>query len=58
MIDSIKSAINDNKTIRFKYFEYNGNKEKKYRGTAEDGDIYGLSPYCLYWNEDFYYVVG
>ena len=23
-----------------------------------DGEVYTLSPYVLYWNEDYYYVVG
>ena len=57
-VNSITSAINDKKIIKFKYFEYNGNKQKKYRGQAAGGDVYELSPYCLYWNEDFYYAVG
>ena len=58
IINSITSAINEKKTITFKYFEYNGNKEKKYIGEVAGGDTYELSPYCLYWNEDLYYAVG
>ena len=35
--------------------EYNGRKEKILRN---DGEVYILSPYVLYWNEDYYYVLG
>ena len=55
IIDELTDAINDKKKISFNYYEYNGKKEKVLRG---DGEEYILSPYVLYWNEDFYYVVG
>lgn len=55
IVDTISDAINQGKKIQFKYTEYNGNKEKVFR---HDGEIYTLSPYVLYWNEDYYYVVG
>ena len=41
--------------IRFNYFEYNAEKEKVLRG---NGELYRLSPYTLFWNDDFYYVIG
>ena len=55
IVDTITDAINQKKKIRFKYTEYNADKKKVFR---HDGEIYTLSPYVLYWNEDYYYVVG
>lgn len=55
IVDTITDAINQKKKIQFKYTEYNADKEKVFR---HDGEIYILSPYVLYWNEDYYYVVG
>ena len=55
IIDTITEAINRKKKIRFQYMEYNGRKEKILRN---DGEVYILSPYVLYWNEDYYYVLG
>lgn len=55
IVDTITDAINQKKKIQFKYTEYNGDKEKVFR---HDGEVYTLSPYVLYWNEDYYYVVG
>ena len=55
IIDTITEAINWKKKISFQYMEYNGRKEKILRN---DGEVYILSPYVLYWNEDYYYVLG
>ena len=55
IIDTITEAINRKKKIGFQYTEYNGRKEKILRN---DGEVYILSPYVLYWNEDYYYVLG
>ena len=55
IVDAINSAINKAKKIQFRYYEYNARKEKVLRN---DGEVYVLSPYALYWNEDNYYVVG
>ena len=55
IVEMINDAINSGRMIEFNYFEYNGNKEKVLRG---DGELYYLSPYTLFWNEDFYYVIG
>lgn len=54
-VDTITKAINEKKKIRYQYQEYDGKKRKVLRN---DGEVYILSPYMLYWNEDFYYVVG
>lgn len=55
IVDTISDAISQKKKMKFKYTEYNGNKEKVFR---HNGEVYTLSPYVLYWNEDYYYVVG
>ncbi len=54
-VDIVNEAINTKKKISFKYTEYNRYKEKIFRNY---GEVYELSPYALFWNEDYYYVVG
>jgi len=44
IVDTINSAINDNKQIGFLYYEYNQNKEKVYKN---NGFVYKVSPYDL-----------
>ena len=51
----INDAIQDKVKISFKIREYDGNKKKVLRN---GGEVYVISPYAMYWNEDFYYVVG
>ena len=55
IVDSINEAINRGKKIKFKYYDYDINKQKQLRN---DGKAYVLSPYTLVWNGDYYYVVG
>ena len=55
MVDTVNEAINKHKRITFKYREYNGELKSILRN---DGEEYELSPYALFWNEDFYYVIG
>ena len=55
MVDVINEAINRHRTITFRYREYTGELKPVLRN---EGEEYELSPYALYWNEDFYYVVG
>ena len=54
-VDTIHNAIENKKQIEFKYYEYNGEKEKVFRN---NGKAYKLSPYAQVWNDDNYYVVG
>ena len=54
-VDTANEAITKKKKISFKYTEYSPEKKKVYR---HDGEIYTLSPYALFWNEDYYYIVG
>ena len=54
-VDQIHRAIIEQRKVKFKYFEYNPNKEKVLR---YGGQIYTVAPYVLVWNNDMYYVVG
>ncbi len=54
-VDAIHSAINSNKQIEFKYYQYTGRKEKIFKN---NGFVYSLSPYALIWSEDHYYAIG
>ena len=54
-VDAIHSAINNNKQIEFKYYQYTGRKEKIFKN---NGFVYSLSPYALIWSEDHYYAIG
>ena len=55
IVDVVNEAINRKKKIAFKYTEFDRDKKKVFRNY---GEIYELSPYALFWNEDYYYVVG
>lgn len=55
IIDTVNEAINKKRKIAFKYTEYSVYGEKVLRN---DGEVYELSPYALFWNDDNYYVVG
>lgn len=54
-VDTINEAISKRKKITFQYIDYDGDKK---RVLKHDGETYELSPYALFWNEDYYYVVG
>lgn len=55
IVDTITDAINERKKIKFQITDYNGLKKKILKN---DGEEYIVSPYTLYWNEDYYYVIG
>ncbi|MGI6257188.1 MAG: helix-turn-helix transcriptional regulator [Anaerovoracaceae bacterium] len=54
-VDRINDAISKKRKISFQYTEYTGEKKKVLRN---EGEVYVISPYALFWNDDFYYVVG
>ncbi len=54
-VDTINSAIHLKKKIAFQYLEYT---VKKKVALKNKGEVYELSPYIMYWNEDNYYVIG
>ena len=53
-IDQIHYAINENKKITFKYFDYDINKKQIYR---KQGGLYKVTPVMLCWNDDNYYLI-
>ena len=55
IVDRINDAIEAKRKISFNIVEYDGRRRKTHRN---DGEVYIVSPYALYWNDDFYYVVG
>ncbi len=57
-VQEIRRAIDRNKKIRFRYLEYNTEKQqvRKHAGTEEEW--YVVSPYATVWNDDRYYLVG
>ena len=54
-VDTIHTAIAQNKQIAFKYFQYTVDKEKQYR---REGEKYIVSPYALSWDDENYYLIG
>jgi predicted DNA-binding transcriptional regulator YafY len=53
-IDQIHYAINENKKITFKYFDYDVRKNQIYR---KQGELYTATPVTLCWNDDKYYLI-
>lgn len=54
-VDELHRGIAENRKIRFHYFEYTVQKERRFR---RDGAWYVLSPYALSWDDENYYLVG
>lgn len=54
-VDKLHTAINADRAITFRYFEYNMHKEKVFR---RDGQRYHVSPYGLIWDNENYYLAG
>ena len=54
-VDEISSAITADRKIRFQYFEYTLQKERRYR---RGGAFYELSPYALMWDDENYYLLA
>lgn len=55
IVDAINEAINTGKKISFFYFEFDG---KKRQVLKNDGLPYTVSPYDLFWDGDYYYLIG
>ena len=53
-VDEIHRGIAENRKIRFHYFEYNVQKERRFR---RDGAWYVISPYALSWDDENYYLI-
>lgn len=54
-VDDIHKAIQENKRIRFKYYDWGADKQMHFR---KDGAFYEVSPYFLVWKDENYYLVA
>ena len=54
-VDSISDAINQDRMIRFKYFEFTVTKQRRLR---RDGGWYEVSPFALMWDDENYYMLA
>jgi predicted DNA-binding transcriptional regulator YafY len=54
-IDALHAAINDDRKISFKYFDYNIKKQPVFR---KSGALYTQTPAALCWNGDSYYLIA
>ncbi len=54
-VDSIADAINNDRAIRFKYFELTVSKERRLR---RGGAWYEVSPFALMWDDENYYLLA
>jgi len=54
IVDLLYTAINMNKKITCKYFDWDAEKKKTFKHSQE----YHFSPYGFVWNNDRYYAVG
>ena len=54
-IDAIQTALSSDKSIRFRYFNWNVKGEKEYR---RDGAFYDVSPWALHFDDERYYLIG
>ena len=54
-VDEISDAINRERSIRFRYFEFTVAGERHYR---HEGGYYQLSPYALIWDDENYYMLA
>lgn len=54
-VDVISDAITKNRKIRYQYFEYTVEKERRLR---HGGKFYEISPFSLIWDDENYYMLG
>lgn len=54
-IDTIHTAISQDRQIAFRYFEWTMDKTARYR---RGGTLYERSPYALVWDDENYYLVA
>ena len=54
-VDMLHEAINADRQIRFQYFQWNVSKKQELR---RNGAWYQISPWCLMWVDENYYLVA
>ena len=54
-VDMLHEAINADRQIRFQYFQWNVSRKQELR---RNGECYRISPWCLMWDDENYYLVA
>lgn len=54
-VDGIHDAIQKDKQISFKYYEWDADKKMRFK---KEGARYEVSPYLLVWNDSNYYLIA
>ena len=54
-VDAIHNGISQNLKIRFRYFEFTMQKERRFR---RNGAYYVVSPFALTWDNENYYLIA
>ena len=54
-VDEISAAISADRMIRFRYFEFTVQKERRFR---RGGERYEVSPFALLWDNENYYLLA
>lgn len=54
-VDEIQNAMAHDKQIKFRYFDYNVQRQRTWR---REGKYYQVSPYGLHWDNQNYYMVA
>jgi predicted DNA-binding transcriptional regulator YafY len=54
-VDALSAAITDDRTVRFRYYEYTVSKERRFRRA---GKVYEVSPFALLWDNENYYLLA
>lgn len=54
-VDEIHSAIDGDRAITFRYYEWNAARQRVFR---RDGKRYSVSPWALMWDDENYYMIA
>lgn len=54
-VDKIHTALSSDRQITFHYFQWDVRKKPVLR---HGGDLYHVSPWCLTWDDEYYYLVA
>ena len=54
-VDDIYSAIDEDHSITFRYYEWNAARERVFR---RDGKRYAVSPWAMLWDDENYYLIA
>jgi len=54
-VDEVSAAISADRQIRFRYFDYTINRERRFR---REGGWYQVSPFALMWDHENYYMLA